>query len=339
MDLLAIRELRLEFPTFWGPVRALDGVNLSVGRGEVVGLVGESGCGKSVTALSVLGLIPPAARKTMKGSIEFAGQDLLRLRPRELEKIRGGRIGMIFQEPMTSLNPTIKVGAQIAEVVRIHQGLSAKAAWARAVELLGDMRVPDPERVACQYPHELSGGMRQRAMIAMALSCGPDLLIADEPTTALDVTVQAQVLRLLWEKVRRMGTAVLFVTHDLGVVAGVCHRVAVMYAGAVVESGPTPLLLDDPLHPYTRALLDSLPDRFSPDQPLRTIPGSVPNLLRPPAGCRFHPRCPEAVEVCGHARPPDRVLPGGRMLSCWRGSGSRASATEDAPVRTREGKA
>ncbi|MEW5934065.1 MAG: ABC transporter ATP-binding protein, partial [Bacillota bacterium] len=219
MELLVIRDLRLEFPTFWGPVQALDGVNLSVGRGEVVGLVGESGCGKSVTALSVLGLIPPAARKTVTGSIRFARRDLVRLTPRQLEKIRGNRIGMIFQEPMTSLNPTIRVGAQIAEVLRVHQGLRGRAAWARAVELLADMRVPDPERVALQYPHQLSGGMRQRVMIAMALSCGPDLLIADEPTTALDVTVQAQVLRLLWEKVGRLGTAVLFVTHDLGVVA------------------------------------------------------------------------------------------------------------------------
>jgi len=316
MALLELTDLHLEFPTYWGVVEALSGVQLALHRGEMLGLVGESGCGKSVTAMSVLRLLPEGHYRVPRGGISFDGRDLLALDEQGMQQIRGRRIAMIFQEPMTSLNPTIRVGRQIAEVIESHQRLGAAAARSRAVSLLQEMRIPDPERAAERYPFELSGGMRQRAMIAMALSCEPDLLIADEPTTALDVTVQAQVLSLLRQKCRERGTAVLLITHDLGVVAGTCERVAVMYAGTVVETGPVTEVLQQPRHPYTRALLETIPERFGRDQRLEVIPGSVPNLLHPPPGCRFHPRCRQVMDRCRSQRPPS-FAGAAYTVACW----------------------
>jgi len=329
VPLLTINDLRVEFPTYWGTVKALDGVTLEVNRGEIVGLVGESGCGKSVTAMTVMRLLPPGQYRIASGSVKLSGEELLTKTEREMETIRGKRLAMVFQEPMTSLNPTIRVGEQIAEVIRVHQGLSRAEAAERAAQLLHSMRIPDAERVSRQYPFQMSGGMRQRAMLAMALSCGPDLLVADEPTTALDVTVQAQVLRLIQQKSAELGTAVLFITHDFGVVAQVCRRVAVMYAGTVVEAGPVEVVLREPLHPYTRALLTALPERFSRDERLTVIPGSVPNLLHPPAGCRFEPRCPHGDEHCRASKPPTVSRPTGlgeHRVACWAMDGNQALA-------------
>jgi peptide/nickel transport system ATP-binding protein len=317
-ELLLIRDLYLEFPTFWGITQALNGVELTLRRGEIAGLVGESGCGKSVTAMTIMRLLPEGHYRVPRGSITFQGQDLLVKDESEMAGVRGRHISMIFQEPMTSLNPTIRVGRQVAEVISNHQKVSRTVAYAKAVDLLREMRIPDAGRVAGQYPHELSGGMRQRAMIAMALSCEPELLIADEPTTALDVTVQAQVLSLLKQKCVERGTAVLLITHDLGVVANICSRVAVMYAGNVVETGPVDDVLTSPMHPYTAALLETIPERFAPDERLRVIPGSVPNLLRPPPGCRFHPRCSHAMPRCAVMRPPLPATSDGRHgAACW----------------------
>ncbi|MDP2873269.1 MAG: ABC transporter ATP-binding protein [Bacillota bacterium] len=321
--LLEVQGLHLEFPTYWGVTRALNGVDLALRRGEIAGLVGESGCGKSVTAMAVMRLLPEGHYRVPQGRILFRGEDLLARDEQGMQRIRGQHISMIFQEPMTSLNPTIRVGRQIAEVIQSHQDVTRSAATARAADLLREMRIPDAERVAGLYPHELSGGMRQRSMIAMALSCEPDLLIADEPTTALDVTVQAQVLALLKQKCVERRTAVLLITHDLGVVANVCRQVAVMYAGNVVETGPVDEVLASPRHPYTAALLETIPERFHRDERLRVIPGSVPSLLHPPPGCRFHPRCAAAAPRCARERPPvfwsTSVCAGGDRhgAACW----------------------
>lgn len=323
--LLSIEDLHIEFPTYWGVVRALDGVSLEVYPNEIVGLVGESGCGKSVTAMSVLKLLPPGHYRIPKGSIKFRGEEIAKKTEGEMEKIRGKSISMVFQEPMTSLNPTIRVGEQIAEVVMVHQGRDRNKARERAVEMLRSMRIPDAERVAKQYPHELSGGMRQRAMMATALSCEPELLVADEPTTALDVTIQDQVLKLIQQKSAELGTSVLLITHDLAVIAQICQRVAVMYAGVIVEQGPVAEVLGKPLHPYTRALLETVPERFEKEQALYTIPGTVPNLLKPPSGCRFHPRCEFATEQCKTEKPPMLEVPHSssgpgatRKVACWK---------------------
>lgn len=301
--LLEIKGLSVQFFTYQGIVRALEEVDLTIEQGEILGLVGETGCGKSVMARSVLRLIPEPPGKISQGEILFKGEDILKLRPRRLREIRGNDISMIFQEPMSSLNPVFRVGNQIEEVIRLHQKVDRRTARKAAVEMLQQVNMPDPEKVLSKYPHELSGGMRQRVMIAMELSCRPDLLIADEPTTALDVTVQGQVLTILNDLVRRLGVSVLFISHDLGVIAQVCDRVSVMYAGKIVETAPVASLFAEPRHPYTRGLLQAIPSLDEERDPLRVIPGVVPRLVDPPGGCRFHPRCSERFDPC------DRLVP------------------------------
>jgi oligopeptide/dipeptide ABC transporter ATP-binding protein len=301
---LKIEGLRVGFQTHAGFYPAIEGIDLELFAGETVGVVGESGCGKSVTALSVLRLLPEPPAHVEKGSIWFKGEDLLQASPERLRQVRGREIAMIFQEPMTSLNPVLRVGRQIEEVLEVHTDLDRDARRKRVVELLGRVRLASPERRARAYPHELSGGMRQRVMIAMALACNPSLLIADEPTTALDVTIQAQMLRLMQELQRELGTALLFITHDLGIVAEIADDVAVMYAGRFVEQGSVFDLFERPLHPYTRGLLSARP-RLEGDRsaPLATIRGMVPALTALPLGCRFEPRCPLAEPICREVDP------------------------------------
>ncbi len=316
--LLAIEELRTHFSTSEGTVHALEGVSFAIEAGETLGIVGESGCGKSVTALSVLRLLPPKGARVVSGRVLFEGRDLLALPEAEMRAIRGNRIAMIFQEPMTSLNPVHTIGAQIAEAVRIHQHLSLSAAQARAAEMLRLVRIPDAPRRLADYPHQFSGGMRQRAMIAMALACNPKLLIADEPTTALDVTTQAQILRLMLELKERIGAAIMLITHDLGVVAETCQRIIVMYAGRTVEEAPVIELFDRPAHPYTRGLLASIPHRSSSSSRLAEIPGTVPSLREPVVGCAFAPRCPIAIDRCRTEIPPMLALGPGHRAACFR---------------------
>jgi len=314
---LDIRNLKVDFTTRRGVAHVLDDVSFSVAPGELLAIVGESGCGKSMTALSVLGLIPSPPGKVVGGSILFQGRDLTKLRQSEMRRIRGGDIAMIFQEPMTSLNPVFTCGEQIAEAVRLHQKVSPRAAFARAVDMLRAVGIPEPELRARAYPHQLSGGMRQRVMIAMALSCEPKLLIADEPTTALDVTVQAQIFGLLDELRQKTGTAIILITHDMGAVAEMADKVAVMYAGRVIERGPADAVLDDPGHPYTRGLLASIPRvDADPDADLPEIPGIVPALTDLGRGCAFAPRCPLAVEACLAAQPRHVVLTGDHSAAC-----------------------
>ncbi len=301
---LSVRDLRTYFHGGDAPARSVDGVSFDVLPGETLGVVGESGCGKSVTALSILQLIRPPGRIEPGSEIRFDGRDLLAMRERELRAIRGDRIAMIFQEPMTALNPVLTVGEQIAEVPRVHAGLGRKAAWARAVEMLEVVGIPDPARRAGDYPHQLSGGMRQRVMIAMALVMNPAVVIADEPTTALDVTIQAQILELLAEMQARLGTAIILITHDLGVVAEVARRVVVMYAGEVVEEATVDALFAAPQHPYTEGLLAAVPRLGQRRERLATIPGTVPPATAWPAGCRFRERCPYAWERCEREHPP-----------------------------------
>jgi oligopeptide/dipeptide ABC transporter ATP-binding protein len=315
--LLAIRDLVVSFEALRGRVRVLDGVGLDVWPGEVLGLVGESGSGKSVTALSILGLLGEQGRVDA-GQIVFQSRDLTRLPERELLKIRGREIAMIFQEPMTSLNPVFSVGFQVAEVLVEHLGLDRRRARARAVELLGQVGIPDPDRRVDTYPHQLSGGMRQRAMIAMAMACRPRLLLADEPTTALDVTIQAQILDLVRRLRVEQGTAVLLISHDLGVIAGTADRVLVMYAGEVVEAAPARELFSTPLHPYTRLLLRSIPRVHARVTRLRAIPGTAPSPLAWPPGCRFHPRCPDAIDRCRVGPLPLTPMGEGRSVRCLR---------------------
>ncbi len=316
--MLSIEDLRVSFRTDDGLLQAVRGVNLSVDAGEVVSVVGESGSGKSVTALAVLGL-HPAQRSEITGRINWQGEDLLAASPDRLRQIRGGEIAMVFQDPLTALNPVHTVGRQIIEAVRAHRDVSRAAAKARAVEMLGLVGIPQPQRRVDMYPHEFSGGMRQRAMIAMALSCDPKLVIADEPTTALDVTVQAQVLELLVASTHELGSAVMLITHDLGVVAGLADRVAVMYAGRVVETSSTDEVFAEPAHPYTIGLLDSLP-RVDTDveEELRPIGGQPPSMLSPPPGCAFHPRCPfaSAERGCMTELPELDARP--HAAACWR---------------------
>jgi len=315
--LLEIRDLQVELATARGTLRAVDGVSLEVPRGQTLGIVGESGCGKSLTALSVLRLLRAPPARVAKGQVLFEGRDLLTLPEAELRRIRGDRIAMVFQEPMSSLNPVYTVGAQIAEAVRAHRPLDRAAARARAVEMLRQVGIPAPLERADAYPHQLSGGMRQRVMIAMALACDPELLIADEPTTALDVTVQAQILELLrgLQRSRRMSMALI--THDLGVVAETCDEVVVMYAGRVVERAPVRDLFRHPAHPYTAGLLRSIPRlEQGRAQRLWAIPGSVPALGAWPSGCRFRDRCDRATEICAQVDPPLEAKRPGQLAAC-----------------------
>ncbi|MBX9947296.1 MAG: ABC transporter ATP-binding protein [Reyranella sp.] len=300
-------------------VRAVDGVDLRIDRGETVGVVGESGCGKTVTARSVLKLIDMPPGRFEAGEIRWQGRDLIPLDEAEMNKIRAREIAIIFQEPMTSLNPVYTVGDQIAEVIALHQKLSTKQAMAGAVEMLKLVNIPNPERRVTDYPHQFSGGMRQRVMIAMALSCQPKLLIADEPTTALDVTIQAQILELMHEMKDRFGMAIMLITHAMGVVAETCQRVTVMYAGKVVEEAPVEALFGDPRHPYTQGLIRSIPrvDRGAEKkQRLEAIPGTVPSLLNPPQGCRFASRCKYVMDVCTQAMPPLKEVAPGHRVAC-----------------------
>ncbi|MBX4917467.1 ABC transporter ATP-binding protein [Rhizobium bangladeshense] len=316
--LLDVQDLETHFFGEESVTRALGGVSFQVKKGETLGVVGESGCGKSVTALSIMRLLPKLSAKTMGGEVLFHGGNLLDLPDREMRKIRGDKIAMIFQDPMTSLNPVYTVGRQIAEAVEIHTGASRSEALAKAVDMLRLVRIADPERRVSNYPHEMSGGMRQRAMIAMALACSPELLIADEPTTALDVTIQAQILRLIVDLKERMGTSVMFITHDLGVVAETCQRVIVMYAGRIVEQATVTDLFARPMHPYTKALMRSVPDRRrGKERRLPEIPGIVPSLREPIVGCSFAPRCPFATEVCREETPAVKEYGADHAAACW----------------------
>ncbi|MBY3468750.1 ABC transporter ATP-binding protein [Rhizobium laguerreae] len=316
--LLDVRDLETHFFGEESVTHALGGVSFQVKKGETLGVVGESGCGKSVTALSIMRLLPKLSAKTMGGEVLFHGRNLLDLPDREMRKIRGDKIAMIFQDPMTSLNPVYTVGRQIAEAVEIHTGASRSEALAKAVDMLRLVRIADPERRVSNYPHEMSGGMRQRAMIAMALACSPELLIADEPTTALDVTIQAQILRLIVDLKERMGTSAMFITHDLGVVAETCQRVIVMYAGRIVEQATVTDLFARPMHPYTKALMRSVPDRRrGKERRLPEIPGIVPSLREPIVGCSFAPRCPFATEVCREKTPAVKEYGADHAAACW----------------------
>ncbi|MBI5166492.1 MAG: ABC transporter ATP-binding protein [candidate division NC10 bacterium] len=303
-DLIQVEGLKTYFFTEAGVIKAVDGLDLRIEKGETLGLVGESGCGKTVTALSILRLIPDPPGRIVGGRVLFDGRDLVRLEEEAMRLVRGAAISMIFQEPMTSLNPVFTVGDQITEAVRLHQGLPKREAWGKAVQMLHLVKIPDPERRAKEYPHQLSGGMRQRVMIAMALSCNPKLLIADEPTTALDVTIQAQILELLQELKRELGMSIMLITHDLGIVAETAQRVVVMYAGKAVEEADIWELFKNPMHPYTQGLLHSIPQMGEArGGRLKAIPGIVPSLLDLPQGCRFYPRCFKAIEACQEKEP------------------------------------
>lgn len=317
-NLLAVDNLKVSFFTHVGEVQAVRGTTFSLEAGEAVALVGESGCGKSVTAQSIMRLIPDPPGRIVGGSILFEGQDLATASEKHMEKIRGNQIGMIFQDPMTSLNPTMTIGRQLMEGIMKHQGLSKKEAREKAIEMLSLVGIPQPDRRVNQYPHEFSGGMRQRVMIAMALSCEPRLLIADEPTTALDVTIQAQIIELMKELKEKTGTSIILITHDLGVVAGLCSRVLVMYAGQIVESGLIRDVFYHPKHPYTYSLLRAVP-RLDAKQKSRlvSIPGQPPDLLNPPKGCSFAPRCEFAMRICLERPPEEVVLDNRHMARCW----------------------
>ena len=318
--ILDIKNLHTQFFTEGGVVRAVDGIDFSVKRGEVVGLVGESGCGKSVTSLSIMRLISQPG-KIVEGQIIFDNQDLVALPESRMVEIRGNRVSMIFQQPQSSLNPVFRIGDQLSEVLQIHQDVGKELGEKRAIELLAMVGVPDPESRIKAFPHELSGGMAQRVMIAMALACVPELLIADEPTTALDVTIQAQILDLMRNLRSKMDTAIILITHDLGVVAEMCDRVNVMYAGRIVEQAPVGELFKTPKHPYTDALIGSTPILGHADKPLTTIPGSVPNLIDLPNGCKFSPRCVARLqynlEICLHEEPELKLLSPGHTVRCW----------------------
>jgi oligopeptide/dipeptide ABC transporter ATP-binding protein len=317
--LLDINDLQTHFTTRAGLVKSVDGVSFSIGEGELLGLVGESGCGKSITALSIMRLISPPG-KIVGGSIRFKGEELTTASGERMRQIRGDDIAMIFQDPMTSLNPVYTVGEQIAEALRLHKKLDRKSAWDAAVDAMREVSIPSPERRAKDYPHQLSGGMRQRVMIAMALACDPDLLIADEPTTALDVTIQAQILELLNELRQSRKLAVLLITHDLGVVAEVADRVCVMYTGRIVERSNVAELFAEPKHPYTRGLLRSVPRLSDANAPkalrLETIEGTVPSPTNLPDGCHFAPRCEHRMEKCTHGRIPLYTAPDGALVRC-----------------------
>ncbi len=316
MPLLEVSDLRVHYSAADAPVRAVDGVSFSLQPGETYALVGESGCGKTATGLALLRLVEPG--RIVGGRIVFEGRDLLGLSEEEMRRLRGARIGMVFQEAAAALNPVMRIGAQVGEALRIHRGMSRKEAHAEAVELLRLVALADPERQARAYPHELSGGMKQRVMLAIALSCSPALLIADEPTTALDVTIQAQILALLRELRDKLSLTILLITHDLGVVAENADRVGVMYAGRLVEEASVDALFDKPEHPYTRGLLRAMPGAGPADERrLPTLPGTVPDPAHPPAGCRFHPRCSERFEPCDADEPELSGRPGGGRVACY----------------------
>ncbi|HEU5096900.1 MAG TPA: ABC transporter ATP-binding protein [Reyranella sp.] len=326
--LLEVDDLGTWFYTRQGIVKAVDGVDFKVTSGETLAIVGESGCGKSMTALSLMRLVPEPPGRIVSGSIRLGGRDLLTLSEEEMRKVRGNEISMIFQEPMTSLNPVMTIGKQITEALILHRSLNRKQAMKRAVEMLDLVRIPEPKQRAKEYPHQLSGGMRQRAMIAMALACNPKVLIADEPTTALDVTIQAQILDLIIELQREFGAAVVLITHDLGVVAETAHRVIVMYAGRKVEEAEVGELFARPLHPYTTGLMASIPrldimrgeDKRN-DARLQEIPGIVPPLFALPPGCAFAPRCPKADDLCRRERPDYKEKRPGHWAACWHSDG------------------
>ena len=313
---LTISGLQTKFHTPQGELTAVDGIDLTVPRGSIVGLVGESGCGKSVTALSVLGLVPAGGQVTA-GEICFQGRDLRQLSEKERRKLRGDRLAMIFQDPMTSLNPVYPVGRQVAEVLRLHRGMDRKSAKAKTIDLFRQVGIPDPAARYDAYPRELSGGLRQRVMIAMAMACEPELLLADEPTTALDVTIQAQILSLMGDLRREHGTAILLITHNLGVVAQLCDLVYVMYAGQIVEAAETFALFREAKHPYTQGLRKAIPALEGGQETLYTIRGTVPDLRCPPPGCRFCPRCDRATEACAQSVPPLRDVGGGHFVRCF----------------------
>ena len=334
-DLLQVKDLQTSFFTPEGEVRAIDGVSFEIGEGKTLGLVGESGCGKSVTSLSIMRLIPSPPGKIVGGEIFYRGRDLLRLNNEQMRKIRGNEISMIFQEPMTSLNPVFTVGNQIGEAIQLHQGLGKRETRKKTIEMLRLVKIADPESRVDSYPHQLSGGMRQRVMIAMALSCNPRLLIADEPTTALDVTIQAQILELMKELQQKIGgMALLLITHDLGVVAEQADDVAIMYAGKIVERSSTRAIFSRPFHPYTVGLLNSLPGIGGlKKKRLDAIPGMVPSPLNLPSGCRFRDRCPRAQEVCAQTEPPLEEKEPGHAAACYfphsETRGNRGSKPED----------
>ena len=317
--LLDIQNLHTFFFSDEGVVKAVNGVDLTIGHGETLGLVGESGCGKSVTALSIMRLFQPPGR-IVEGRILFEGRDLVQMSSEQMRRIRGNNISMIFQEPMTSLNPVFRVGSQIAEAIEIHQSLSRRAALNLSVEMLGKVGIPDPAKRAREYPHQMSGGMRQRVMIAMALACNPKMIIADEPTTALDVTIQAQILELMNKIIKDFKPSILLITHDLGVVAETAQRVAVMYAGQIVESADVTELFSHPRHPYTVGLMASIPKLEAPvpkDRKLPTIRGTVPSLLNLPVGCKFQDRCDHAFDLCRQKNPKLIDLGSGHQARCW----------------------
>jgi oligopeptide/dipeptide ABC transporter ATP-binding protein len=316
-NLLEVRGLRTLFESERGEVRAVDGVDFSLERGRTLGIVGESGCGKSVTALSIMGLVPQPPGRIAGGEIRFEGEDLLKAPAARLRNLRGDQLSMIFQEPMSSLNPAFPAGDQVAEVLLRHRKLGKKEARHQAIEMLRRVRIPSPERRADEYPHQLSGGMRQRVMIAMALACNPKLLIADEPTTALDVTIQAQILELMGTLRAELGTAIILITHDLGVIAELADDVIVMYAGQVIERCAVTRVFSEPQHPYTIGLLGSIPRLDLEQERLSAIEGFVPDAASLPSGCRFHPRCPFAVEKCRQETPPLMEITPGHHAACW----------------------
>ena len=317
MPLLEVKNLSVDFNLKRGALAAVRDLSFSLSESETFGIVGESGCGKSVTALSLLRLIPCPPGEIVSGEIIFEGADLLKKTAREMERIRGRKISMIFQEPMTSLNPALTVGAQIRECYQVHMGHSKKVAREFTEHVLALVRLPSPKSLADRYPHELSGGMRQRVMIAMALACQPKLLIADEPTTALDVTIQAQIIELLKELQEQLKMALIFISHNLGVVARLCDRIGVMYAGSMVELAEKKILFTQPQHPYTIALLEAIPRPDRREQPLKAIPGTVCNLFDPPPGCKFHPRCSKAQEICQSAAPQLTEKSSASLAACY----------------------
>ncbi|MDD7396323.1 MAG: ABC transporter ATP-binding protein [Eubacteriales bacterium] len=316
--ILDIQDLRVSFDTYAGEVKAVRGVSFHVDQGEVLAIVGESGCGKSVTAQTIMKLNPMPPARIVSGSVRLGEHDIVAAGEKEMQAIRGKEVSMIFQDPMTCMNPTTQVGKQIVEAIKLHQKLSPKEAKAEAIRCLKQVRIPNPEERAKQYPHQFSGGMRQRAMIAMALSCNPKLLIADEPTTALDVTIQAQIMELLADIKNEIHTAIILITHDLGVVAGSADRVAVMYAGKIVETGSTRDIFYHSAHPYTQALIGSLPSvDVTKQQRLVSIPGTPPDLLAPPKGCGFAARCKYCMRVCQEEYPPEFTVGEGHTANCW----------------------
>ncbi len=329
MSLLEVRGLKSCFDTDRGTLRAVDGVSFSIEQGETLGVVGESGCGKSAAALSILRILPSPTGRVAGGSVRLRGRELLTLSEHEMRSVRGNDISMIFQEPMTSLNPVFTIGDQIAEPLMLHRKMSRRQAMDRAVEMLGIVRIPNPERRVLEYPHQLSGGQRQRAMIAMALACRPALLIADEPTTALDVTVQAQILDLMNDLKEQFGSAVMLITHALGVIAETAQRVIVMYAGRIVEESGVVALFKEPLHPYTQGLLRSMPRPDEDKERLEVIPGTVPTPLDFPPGCRFHNRCGKVFDRCTHDEPPLFAVEGGRKVRCWLYEDSKEGVCDD----------